>query len=143
MYALPTRYRKKYDEHPFPHWIYINKIESSQIIFFRDLVTGSYTERLKKTRMIELVHERDNFKEHLEKFDESFEMTENPKCNEIMQNDADVVPKTLNKQEVLPTGVYLFDRSEEDSVKLFANGARVNEARANYFDKLHSIYGFL
>ena len=33
LYALPIRYRKKYDEHPFPHWIYINKIESSQIIF--------------------------------------------------------------------------------------------------------------
>ena len=33
LYALPTRYRKKNDEHPFPHWIYINKIESSQIIF--------------------------------------------------------------------------------------------------------------
>ena len=58
-------------------------------------------------------------------------MTEKPKCNEIMQNDADDVPETLNKQEVLPNGVYLFDCSEEDSVKLFANGARVNEARAN------------
>ena len=37
----------------------------------------------------------------------------------------------MNKQEVLSSGVYLFDCLEEDSVKLFANGARVNEARAN------------
>ena len=75
-YALHKKDLVPRTKHPFPAWLFYNKIESTQIQFLKNLVLQAFSDDLKNRIMIKLVHDREKFKNYINNNKNgSFEMT--------------------------------------------------------------------
>ena len=132
-YALHNKYLVPRTKQPFPAWLFYNKIESTQIQFFKKLVPQTFSDDLKNRIMIGLVRDRENFKSLLNsKKIGSFQMTGQSQDTDMMNVDSEYVPEIMQNEETLPYVMYPFTYVDEDSVKFFTNGTRVkHEPRPN------------